>query len=375
MKTVSLRIGFCLLSILLGWAIAGCSSDDAFKVNKAAMACHTSLTDDISRMLATNTLGRAKEKEEDYKLGPDDELTVTVFEWLVRQATKTVDVRISESGRITLPLIGSIETKGRTVEQVEKEVSSRLIQGGYIKTPRVTVRIKEFRSKIISVMGAVNQPGQHTIRQNVTTLLDALSLAGGMNEFAGYEILVLRPSSAETMGASIISDELSRISKSSMMDNLPQELKALDKKIITIDTNELIDKGNLALNMILSNGDIVFVPEARQFFVVGFVRKPGGYPLKKPTTVLEAIAHAEGLMENEASPHYCFLKRREKDGEVLLPIDLVSISDGIKPNIYLRPDDILDVRQTFWKKLENGTLDLVKNVFSVGYSVNSKYLR
>ena len=135
-----------------------------------------------------------------------------------------------------------------------------------------------------------------------------------------------------------------------------------------MDLHDLLDLGNLTLDMILVSGDIVHVPEAARFFVFGYVRESGGFPIKRPTTVLDGIAMARGLREREASPEHCVLKRRSPGGEVVIPLDLVAISRGEAPNLFLRSGDIIEVRQTSGKGFWMGIWEGVKAIFSVGMS-------
>jgi protein involved in polysaccharide export with SLBB domain len=140
-------------------------------------------------------------------------------------------------------------------------------------------------------------------------------------------------------------------------------------EVIAVDTYELLELGRPDLNVMLRDGDVVNVPEAMSFYVVGFVEKPGGYPLTRPTTVLEGVALAGGLRERRASPRRCALKRYIATGEIVRPLDLVAISRGEDPNIYLQPDDVIDVRQTPLRGAGLWFFDFVRAIFNVGYSI------
>ncbi|MFH1999115.1 MAG: polysaccharide biosynthesis/export family protein [Planctomycetota bacterium] len=352
----------------MGCVLTACSSNEVLKVNNAAMACYHSPSDEQSRQIAAGTLNKIVENENDYRVGADDVLSVSIFEWMVREKEKTVEVRVSENGFISLPLVGNVNVKDETIDRIETLLVTLLKDGGFIKSPRVEVKVREFRSKTIAVVGAVVRPDRYNLRQNVTTLLDVISLAGGISDEAGYELYVLRPGRERLdMGPKAFTDL-----ETNDRDTLALA-EAGDKEVIVIDTIELLERGNLDLNMVLSHGDVVYVPEAHKFFVVGFVRKPGGFSMKRPITVMEGIALAEGLLEREASPRHCILKRKDKEKEIVIPLDLVAISEGDEPNIYLQAHDVIDVRQTGWKKAGLETLDTIKGMFGVGYSLNGKY--
>ena len=343
------------LGVLFGaLALAGCATNSAVEVNQAAQALRTSYSDDTSRMLARQTIGRLGERTVDYRIGPGDVLEISIFEWELREQTKTAEFRVSESGVIALPVIGELKVRDKTVAQIKSEVEIVLREGGFIKQPRVSIDIAEFRSKRVAVVGAVNDPGVYTLRQNVTTLLDIVSLAGGLNDRAGGLLYVIRPTSAA------LPAKHTNGTKPAGPSGLPQG------QAIRVDLYELLEKGDLSLNMVLGNGDVVNVPDAATFSVIGFVREPGAFALKKPTTVLEGVAMAQGLMEKEASPENCLLKRITPEGEVVMPLDLVAIARGANPNLYLQPQDIISVQQTPQHKAALDVLDFFKSVFNVG---------
>ena len=347
-----------------------CTSSEAIRVNEAAETFHCSPSDELSRRLARRTLPMLREREKNYRVGTDDVLAVSIFEWMVRDETMTVEVRVPEEGSIALPPVGTVEAKGKTVEAIENAVSRRLVEGGFIKAPRVSVAVKEFRSKSVSVVGAVENPGSFNLRQNVITLLDVLAMAGGVNERAGYVGYVLHPGApipplAEETGAAAETSPCPELRAA-----LRNQKRTGDEKAMVIDLVALLEEGDLSLNVVLSHGDVVYIPEAPQIYVLGFVRKPGGFPLKRPTTILEAVALAEGLMEEEASPRHCLLKRRGRKGEQVMYLDLVAIAEGEQPNLYLQADDIVEVRQTGWKKFWIDSVKIFSNIFNVGYALN-----
>ena len=143
---------------------------------------------------------------------------------------------------------------------------------------------------------------------------------------------------------------------------LPFDLGA--KEVISIDLYELLELGDLSLNVLVGDGDVVNVPEAKRFPVIGFARDPGSFALKKPTTVLEGIAMARGFQEVEASKRDCVVKRKTPDGEYIIPVDLVDVAQGKAPNFYLQPDDIIYVRQTTLRRTLLYTYDIVTKMFT-----------
>jgi polysaccharide export outer membrane protein len=376
------RISGFMLSCLMMSLLLGCSSVKVRSpVGPAAGAQYVSFSNDQSRQLAASTQYLLSERAEDYRIGPEDMLEVTIFEWELREETKTVDVRVAESGSISLPVIGDIEVGQKTVAEVKGMIEDRLVGGGFIMAPRVSVNVKEYRSKKVAVVGAVTDPGVYTLRQNVTTLLDILSLAGGLNDRAGNLLYVVRPSvSAQdflphTPGAAPAEEQLLQAAATGNPGNPSRAgiggRSAVENhgEVIAVDLYELMEMGNLSLNVVLQTGDIVNVPEAKRFAVIGYVGEPGSFPLKKPTTVLEGIAMAKGLKVPDASPGYCTLRRMTPEGEKIIPLNLQAISDGKAPNLYLQPDDVIEVGQTPGRKAFLGVVDGLRYIFNVGWSL------
>ncbi len=121
-----------------------------------------------------------------YVLGPDDEITVRTLE---AEEISAEALRVDLGGFVSLPLIGRVRAAGRTLEQLEAELVERL--RFYVREPRVAVGISHFRSQPVSVIGAVNKPGVHQL-EGRKTLIEMLSLAGGLREDAGHEVKITR---------------------------------------------------------------------------------------------------------------------------------------------------------------------------------------
>lgn len=115
---------------------------------------------------------------EDYAIGPQDTLEVSVFQ--VADLTKTV--RVESNGTILLPLIGQVRATGRNAKQLSNEIAAELGKT-YMKDPLVTVTVKESANQRVTVDGAVLQPGIYPISGN-TTLMQAIALARGPTEIA-----------------------------------------------------------------------------------------------------------------------------------------------------------------------------------------------
>lgn len=352
-----------LLAVAVGACLAGCGSTEVRTLGDSAVAQWESLTDDSSRAAIRSTLEHRDLLREDYRIGPEDVLAVSIFEWELREETRTLEARVAQSGVISLPVLGSIRAVGLTADQLKQSIEDLLRDREILKAPRVSVEVKVFQSRRVSIVGAVQDPGVYTLQKNVTTLLDALALAGGPNDRAGQVAYVVRASGEQHRlagGPGLLSDRVEKM-----------VLEANDRTRITVDLYELMELGNLDLNMVLQHSDVLYVPEAPRFFVFGYVREPGGFPLKRPTTVLDAVATAKGLELREASPAHCSLKRRTEKGEVVMQVNLVAITQGDKPNFFLKEGDVLEVSQTTSRGFLLGVWDTLKSIVGIGVQARS----
>ena len=199
----------------------------------------------------------------DYLIGSQDVLKISVFE----NPDLTTEARVSENGKITFPLLGEIAAKNLTTRQVEKSIADKLVAGNIVKNPQVSVFVQNYRGRKVTIIGEVIKPGQYEI-SGPTTLLDVISQALGMNQYAGYQLTVFRKDSAG-------------VGKESTTK-------------ISVDVDRLLNGGDLSQDIELQNADVIYVPKA-VFYIYGEVNRPGAYRLEKGITVNKAIALAGGL--------------------------------------------------------------------------------
>ncbi len=206
-----------------------------------------------------------------YVVGPEDVLAITVFE----QASLSGKFTVEADGTFTFPLVGRVKVGGLLLRQVEEELKKRL-SDGFLKNPQISVAVEQYRSQRVFVMGEVHTPGTYPITGDMT-LIEVLARAGYTTTNASGEVVILRSSIAGN-SAPILPDQ----------DEAAEVLK--------IDLRELA-AGALATNVALRDGDTVFVPTSEVIYVFGHVRNPGGYPIKKGTTVLQALSLAGGVTD------------------------------------------------------------------------------
>ncbi len=258
--------------------------------------------------------------DSDYVVGPGDSLKITV--WGHDDLTRTVQV--SEEGNFSYPLIGKVHADELSVSQIEQEITRRL-DGKYLINPQVTIVVEEFRSKRVFVLGEVGGPQGHGKGPGAypltgqTSLIEILSAAGGLTSEAGGEVVVVRP----------ISD------KKSDQPLPPQESETA--KVIRLNVKHLLG-GDATQNILLEDGDTIYVPSAQYFFVFGQVKNPGRYVLESETTVLKAITMAGGLTEIAAVKKTRIL--REESG--------ARIERRVEMTSRVMPQDIIMVPESFF---------------------------
>ncbi len=142
----------------------------------------------------------------DYTLGPADTISIRTFK---EPDLSFDDMTVDDSGRVSFPLIGSVEAEGKTAEQLAQFLETRLGER-YLQNPDVTVVIRAANSRKVVVEGAVTRPGVFPISRD-TTLLQAIALASGPTEIASLDdVLILRTVDGQKMGALFNLNEMRR---------------------------------------------------------------------------------------------------------------------------------------------------------------------
>jgi len=265
-----------------------------------------------------------------YLLGPDDELVISGPE-LTEFSNKPV--RIDSDGDVQAPLLGRIHVAGLTVQQAEQELNKAL--GKYIREPQVLVSIAEVRSQPVSVLGAVNTPGVHQV-QGHKTLMEMLAMAGGLRQDAGYSV---------------------RITRQLDWGCIPLPGAALDSSgqfsVAELNLKKIMEAKDPAENIQILPRDVISVPKAEMVYVIGDVRRSGGFVLgeHQSISVLQALSLAEGLNGTADTRHAKILRlKREADQREELPVDVKSLLSGKKQDVSLQADDILFIPGSTGKK-------------------------
>ena len=261
-------------------------------------------------------------------IGANDLIAISVYD--APELTRTV--RVSADGFIRLPMLKQrVKVQGLMPGQVESAIAKSLQDEQIIVDPFVTVNVAEYNSRPISVAGAVKQPLTFQATFPVT-LLEAITRAGGLAPEAGAEILVTRTQ--------------------------PGPDGATSSLVQRILVKGLIDAADPALNIVLTGGEEVRVPESGKVYVIGNVKTPGAFPVGDGTesTVLKMLAMSQGLTSYAAKEAYIY--RREGNGnknEIAIPLQ--QIMERKAPDTPLLANDILYVPENKRSRMTWGALE------------------
>ncbi|HTY82875.1 MAG TPA: polysaccharide biosynthesis/export family protein [Silvibacterium sp.] len=260
-------------------------------------------------------------------IGPGDLLRVTVLD----ESDLSERVRVNDSGKVSLPLIGSVYLLGLSTAEASGVVAKKYIDAQLLKHPDVSVFIEEYATQAVSVLGQVMKPGLVSI-STPRTLVDVLAMAGGLTDVADRHITVERGGTQHGVTEVFLSN------------------KAEDA---------------LNANVEVFPGDKVLVPKAGVVYVLGDVARPGGYVMQNNSrlTVLEAIAMAAGVNKTASEGHVRLIHNsngqyRERE------LPLKEIEQGKAPDELLQADDVLYIPFSFGKNVIMATNSIVASTSS-----------
>lgn len=302
-------MGLAILLVLSGLATQNCSArQDSSGKHQA---------DGASPLPNSTSGGKSEVSGEtpsaDLMIGGGDLLVVDIFG---SPDFHQEEVRVSLSGDISLPLIGSVHVAALTSAEAQKLIRDTLVQSNFYNNPQVSVFVKEYGSAGVYVLGEVQKPGFYPLL-NMRKLLEAISVAGGETARAGKTLTVTNPNRPERTLTLTLSSEANKLVQDDI-DILP--------------------------------GDTIVVSKAPIVYVVGDVHLPSGVVMEHDgLTVLQAIAMAQGTNPT-AALNNAKLIRRTGEGQQEIPLFLKKILAGQSPDLSLQSDDIVFVPTSASKK-------------------------
>lgn len=266
------------------------------------------------------------EAPKDYRIGAGDILTVTIAD----APEFSGRVRVSDSGTIDVPgLPAPVVAEGATSSELAHIIGEALIDAKQLREPKVGVFIEEFHGRTVTVLGTVTKPGVYALQRR-TTVIEALSLAGGLLPNAGNTVTIVRgPASAESTGTAVGS-------------------------VRVIDLNRVVTGKDLEANIEVQNGDIVNVSSSDLVYVVGAVTKPGGFVLPEPSagmSVVQAVSMAQGFTPVAAIHDGLIIRQSSSDSaRQMVRVDIARMMNGTTTDVQLAPNDILYIPESGARK-------------------------
>lgn len=250
----------------------------------------------------------------DAPVGPRDVVDVAVLE----DKTVTGRVTVSEDGTISLNVVGKVQVAGLTASQIEARLKT-LLEANFLAKATVTVQVVEFASKPISVVGAVVRPGRISATGN-TTLIQAITQAGGLAAGHGKELYVLRTG----------------------QNGLTEQ--------VAVSVDELMINGNPDVNIPLAPNDLVNVPVDTPItiYVGGEVSRPGKAQFRssQTPTLMQAIVDAGGKTDRAAK--YATITRVENGKSRTIKVNYFDIIRGKRPDEVLKDNDTVWIDEAFF---------------------------
>jgi polysaccharide export outer membrane protein len=267
----------------------------------------------IAMMLSVRPVS-AQDQKESLLIGPGDLIQVDVLDTPEMEQ----QVRVTDGGSAPLAYVGNVQVSGKTPAAAADAIRLLLISKNVMKHPQVTVRVQEYSTQDVSVLGQVRTPGAYPLT-TPQPVLRVLSLAGGVTEIADRQVTVKRHGSSEQLTYTLSND--------------PQKMST---------------------DMVMVNpGDIVMVPKSAIIYIMGDVGRPGGYAMSSNDshlTLLQAIARA-GSANKTSKQSKVRLIRVTEQGKQEIPIHLDAMEKGKIPDMDLQANDIIFVPFSWMKNV------------------------
>ena len=217
---------------------------------------------------------------EEYRLGAGDVLRVAVYQ----NPDLSLESRLSEAGVLNFPLLGPVRLGGLTVGAAEQLIARGLREGQFVRQPQVNVSVVQVRGHQASVLGQVNRPGRYPLEQVDLRLSDLLATAGGVAG-SGGDVVVL----------------------TGTRNGQPFRLE--------VDLPTLFSPAGRAQDVVVQNGDTLWVDRQPMVYIYGEVQRPGPMRLERGMTVMQALATGGGLNQR-GTQKGLRVHRKAADGRV-----------------------------------------------------------
>ena len=293
-------------------------------------------------IVAQSTLQRRPAAPPEYVLGVGDEVLIRIVDL---DDIPDRPMRIDPNGLLDLPLVGGVQASGMTLGELKRELGVRY--GKYLQSPQITINLTDDKGHPVSVVGEVNSPGVQQL-QGPRRLVEVIAMAGGIKSDAGSTVVVtrqLRWGSIDAAGATVNA--------------------AAGVSTVTLPLNDLLSSKAPMDNILVEPNDVISIPKADIIYVLGNVKRAGGYPIPQrgQISILKVVALAEGLDTNAAAGKTRILRPANGDGAPReISVDLAKIYEGKAPDVPLFADDIVFVPNSLLKSSAKRATDAILSV-------------
>ena len=360
--------GGCLFLFITGCSAVNSQSQDKAITEKADTAQAMSAlrakeNNDLERLAHLWQQRKQESVTSDYPIGPGDVIEINVAGM---EEIKNVSERVTGEGTISLPFVGVIDASGMTDKTLRDEIRRRL-ETNYMRNPQISLFVKEFRSRQVAVIGAVQKPGLYNLASSADTVLGMISQAGGMTALAAERILFIPAEPVDSAKAKEVIDSLPAQLVS--QDPAPLILKNVDPIVISLDS--INRSGNqMYLSIPARPGDIIMVPGGGEVLVQGWVERPGAHKITSGLTILGAVAAAGGTVFPADTGSVELIRTNNQGQKTSFVANLDAIKAGEQPDLPLREGDVIDVLSTGPKLFAYGFYRFFTTLVHVGASAN-----
>ena len=275
-------------------------------------------------------------------LGPGDQVVLRIADV---DEIPDKPVTIDTAGFVGLPLIGQVHAAGLTTTQLQVLLVEKYRR--FVTVPDVSVTFAAKANYPVSVVGEVNNPGVHPLG-TAKTLLDVISLAGGLKPGAGPNVIVTRNPRWGILPGPDVTE---------MPDGYSTRTFALD----TLMSSHASEN-----NILIQPDDLLTIPPGEMVYVLGDVKKPGAFQLSAHPTMslLQALSLAEGLGPEDSAGHARILRPLARGDGMLqeIPIDIPQIMAGKAPDVLLHANDVLFIPQSGVKTVSRRALEAAAGI-------------
>ena len=368
MKTFAISWMFGLFLLAVGCSATASKSgetlgDEKVSTETAHLRESAKANNDLERLAALWEERKKESKNSDYPIGPGDVIEVNVAGV---DEIKNLTERITGDGTLVLPFVGMLQVNGMTDKTLRAEIRRRL-ETNYVRNPQVSLFVREFRSRQVAVIGAVQKPGLYNLTSSADTILNMISQAGGTTATAAERIMFIPAESAEPDKAKEVISAMPVQMLS--QDPSPLILKNIDPLVISLDG---VNKSGQEryLNMPARPGDIVMIPGAGEVLVQGWVGKPGAYKITPGLTLMSVVAAAGGVTFPADTGAVELIRTNATGHKSRVTADLDGIRNGADRDFPLREGDVVDVVPSNPRLLAWGFYRFFTQVFNVGASAS-----